>query len=133
MKDEYFAITKDIKITIKPEFLSGKDDGGEPLFIWAYHVKIHNYRNESVQLINRYWKIIDEAGKIEEVSGEGVVGNKPLIESKKSFEYSSGVHLKKPSGIMRGQYRMQKANGDIFDVEIPAFSLDIPSAKITVN
>lgn len=86
-----------------------------------------------MKLINRYWKIIDEKGIIQEVNGEGVVGEKPVILPNNSFQYESGVHLRHPSGIMTGYYQMQKNNGEIFDVKIPTFSLDVPSIKPVIN
>jgi ApaG protein len=84
-------------------------------------------------LVNRHWRIIDEQGLTQEVDGEGVVGEQPQIISGNAFQYSSGVHLRHPSGIMSGHYQMQKENGEMFEAKIPAFSLDVPSIKTVIN
>jgi ApaG protein len=84
-------------------------------------------------LIAVYWKIIDEKGTKQEIEGEGVVGEKPIIEPNSFFQYTSGTHLSYPSGIMTGHYGIKKDDGAIFNVKIPAFSLDVPSLKRTTN
>jgi ApaG protein len=91
-----------------------------------------------VKLVNRYWRIIDEKGIVQEVNGEGVIGEQPIIAANGSYQYSSGVHLRYPSGIMTGQYKMQKIGlvepqDQSFDVKIPTFSLDVPGAKTVIN
>jgi ApaG protein len=129
----YSAVTQNIHITVWPEFIDSKSSIIGDLFIWAYHVRIDNKSPESVKLISRYWRIIDERGSIQEVSGEGVIGEQPTILAGGSYQYSSGVHLRYPSGIMTGQYQMQKNSLEIFDVKIPPFSLDVPSIKSVIN
>jgi ApaG protein len=129
----YTATTDDIQITVWPEFVDSKSSVVGDLFIWAYHVRIDNKTSASVKLINRYWRIIDEKGIVQEVNGEGVIGEQPLIAVNSFYQYSSGVHLRYPSGIMNGKYQMQKENGEIFDVAIPTFSLDVPSSQSVVN
>lgn len=129
----YTITTGDIQITVWPEFVDRKSGTFGELFIWAYHVRIDNKTSATVKLINRYWRIIDEKGILQEVSGEGVVGEQPLIAANNFYQYSSGVHLQYPSGIMSGKYQMQKENGEIFDVVIPTFSLDVPSSKSVIN
>lgn len=130
----YIATTENIQITVWPEFIDSKSSAMGDLFIWAYHVRIDNKSFDSVKLINRYWRIIDEKGIVQEVNGEGVVGEQPIIAPNSSYQYSSGVHLRYPSGIMAGQYQMKKIeNGEVFDVKIPTFSLDVPSVKSVIN
>ena len=133
----YVAITNDIQITIWPEFIDSKSSPIGNLFIWAYHVRIDNKSSETVQLLNRYWRIIDENGAVQEVRGDGVIGEQPIILPDDSYQYSSGVHLRHPSGIMKGTYEMQKIlegnKEKIFEVKIPTFSLDVPSIKSIVN
>lgn len=130
----YSNITNDIEVTVWPEFLDSKSSVSGDLFVWAYHVRIDNKGLESVQLLSRYWRIIDEKGVVQEVNGEGVVGEQPIIASGGAYQYSSGVHLRYPSGIMTGKYQMQKTeNSAAFDITIPAFSLDVPSIKNVVN
>ena len=129
----YVAETNDIRITVWPEFIDSKTSIIGDLFIWAYHVRIDNHNIENIKLLNRYWRIIDEKGIVQEVSGEGVIGEQPLIAPSKSYQYSSGVHLRYPSGIMMGHYQMCKDDGKILDVKIPTFSLDVPSVKGVIN
>lgn len=131
--NSYSATTNDIEITVWPEFVDSQISSLGNLFIWSYHVRIDNRSSESVKLINRHWRIIDEQGTTQEVDGAGVVGEQPQIIAGSAFQYSSGVHLRHPSGIMSGHYQLQKDNGDVFDAKIPAFSLDVPNLKSIVN
>ncbi len=132
-KAEYRLNTKNIEVTVKPEYIDSQISNGEGLFIWTYHITIKNKSNESIQLINRYWKIIDENGEIQEVSGIGAVGEQPILEPNENFKYSSAIHLKNPSGIMRGYYGMKKADGKIIKISIPAFSLDVPNITKVIH
>ncbi len=129
----YSETTENIQITVWPEFIDSKTSGSGDIFIWAYHVRIENHSSESVKLMNRYWRIIDEKGITQEVKGEGVVGEKPTIEAGSFYQYSSGTHLRYGSGIMMGHYQMQKASGEIFNAKVPTFSLDIPDIKALIN
>ena len=78
-------------------------------------------------------KITDAKGRVEEVRGPGVVGETPLLKPGESFTYTSGCPLNEPSGVMVGHYGMVDTDGDAFEVEIPAFSLDSPEGQRTVN
>ena len=102
-------------------------------FVWAYQVKIENHGPATVQLQERYWRITDANGLVQEVRGSGVVGEQPILEPGETFEYTSGTPLNTPSGIMVGSYSMQTNQGDQFDVDIPAFSLDSPHQIINLN
>ena len=133
ISNPYIATTHNINVTVWPEFIDSNSSLLGNLFIWAYHVRIDNKSAESIKLLNRYWRIVDEKGVIQEVTGEGVIGEQPTILSNSSYQYSSGVHLRHPSGIMSGKYEMQKNDGKIFEVEIPPFSLDVPSLKSVIN
>jgi ApaG protein len=126
------SISNGIKITVLPEFIVNQGTDLGDLYIWSYKINIKNQRELPVKLLNRHWKIIDQNGHIQEVDGEGVVGKCPEINQGESFEYSSGVHLSCPSGIMSGHYEMRDENG-VFKVEIPAFSLDAPSLNQVIN
>jgi ApaG protein len=130
----YVATTSNIEVSVWPEFIDRKTSQLGDLFIWAYHIRIKNKSLEDVKLLSRYWRIIDECGNVQEIEGEGVVGEKPLIVANGSYQYSSGLHLKYPSGIMSGKYRLEKIiNKEIFEIKIPNFSLDIPSSKTVLN
>ncbi len=130
----YSASTENIEVSVWPEFLDSKSSVIGDLFVWAYHVRIDNRSDKSVQLISRYWRIIDEQGVVQEVKGDGVIGEQPTIAPGGSYQYSSGVHLRYPSGIMNGRYEMKNISDQKnFEVEIPTFSLDVPTIKGVVN
>lgn len=122
----YEKTTNDITIQVTPNFLPDQSRPEEEHYVWAYHVRIENNGNEIVQLISRYWKIIDGNGDTHEVEGEGVIGKQPTLAPGESFEYTSGTPLGTPGGIMTGTYRMNSVHGQSFTVDIPAFSLDSP-------
>ena len=122
----YSAITRSIRVSVKPVFLDEQSSPSEEHYVWAYQVRIENDGSETVQLINRHWHITDEMGRIQEVRGAGVVGEQPTLQPGESFEYTSGTPLDSPSGIMVGSYEMETATGERFDVAVPAFSLDSP-------
>ena len=96
-------------------------------------MRIENQSNDRVQLINRYWRITDALGRVQEVRGAGVVGEQPVLEPGEAFAYTSGVPLSTPSGIMVGCYEMEGREGERFDVAIPAFSLDSPFEDARVH
>ncbi len=82
---------------------------------------------------NRYWRITDSLGRVQEVRGAGVVGEQPILHPGEAFEYTSGTPLKTPSGIMVGTYQMESTGGERFEIAIPAFSLDSPHQAIRLN
>jgi len=86
-----------------------------------------------VQLKTRHWRITDALGRLQEVKGAGVVGEEPVLEPGQSFEYTSGVPLPTPSGFMVGTYGMVSAQGESFDIDVPAFSLDAPDVERVIN
>ncbi len=121
------AITRDITVEVTPYFIEDQSDANLPRYVWAYHVQIHNHSQMTVQLINRHWKITDGRGRLEEVKGDGVVGQQPTLVPGESYHYTSGCPLSTPSGIMEGEYGMRNLlNGEDFPIKIPAFSLDCP-------
>lgn len=129
----YTAITRDIQITVMPQFVAERSEPDEGQFFWTYTIEITNLGRETVQLTARHWIITDGNGSSEEVQGPGVVGEQPVIPPGESFRYTSGCPLTTPSGIMVGTYRMLDQAGQPFDVDIPAFSLDSPFAKRVLN
>ena len=129
----YERITRGIKVIVRPQYLEGQSKPDEDHFVWAYTITVENHGRETVTLKTRYWKITDATGKVQEVRGAGVVGETPTLKPGDSFTYTSGCPLKTPSGFMVGAYQMQLANGEFFNVEIPAFSLDSPHEKHAIN
>ena len=129
----YSAITRQIRVTVEPVWLEDQSSPAENRFVWAYQVRIENLGGETVQLRSRHWRITDARGSVEEVRGPGVIGKQPVIAPGDSFEYTSGAPLTTPSGFMGGTYRMTSASGEVFDIEIPTFSLDSPYLRQTIN
>ena len=129
----YSKKTNKINITVSPYFLDDQSEPEDQHFVWAYQVTIDNQSNEKVQLKNRYWKIIDSNGSEQEVRGEGVVGEQPILNPGEKFEYTSGTPLSTPSGFMGGRYEMETNKGKKFDAIIPQFSLDSPFVKNNLN
>ena len=122
----YSCTTRGITILVSPQYLKTQSKPEESYFVWAYSIQIRNDSNEVVTLKTRYWKITDAAGRIQEVRGQGVVGEQPTLAPGETFEYTSGAPLTTPSGFMAGSYQMETGDGEPFNVEIPAFSLDAP-------
>ncbi len=132
-KGFYSKVTRDVRVTVRPAFLSEQSSPSESHYVWAYHVTIENQGEETVQLLNRCWYITNANGETRTVKGPGVVGEQPVLESGEAFEYTSGAPLRTPSGFMRGSYEMATSDGGRFDAEIPAFSLDSPFAPKSIN
>jgi len=129
----YSATTHDVRVTVRPEFSPERSAPDEGRYFWTYTIEITNMGAREVQLTHRHWRITDAHGRLEEVRGPGVVGEQPWLKPGESFRYTSGCPLTTPSGIMAGDYRMAGPAGQIFEVEIPAFSLDSPYARRTLN
>lgn len=129
----YQATTRAIQVTVTPAYQEEQSSPGENRYVWAYHIRIENHGTETVQLLNRYWHITDSLGHVEEVRGPGVVGEQPVLRPGEAYEYTSGCPLSTPSGIMLGSYEMQSTDGNQFQVEIPAFSLDSPHQPVHLN
>ena len=129
----YTEVTKNIRVSVKTNFLSDQSDTENSLWVWSYHILIENNGNDKVQLIDRYWKITDATGIIKEVKGSGVIGEQPTIKPGEFFEYTSGTPLNKSSGFMSGNYRVINENNESFFIDVPIFSLDIPSVQKILN
>ncbi len=122
----YTKITHQISVTVEPIFLEDQSLSSESHYVWAYQIWIENQGAEMVQLLSRTWRITDANGLIQEIKGEGVVGEKPWITPGTTFHYTSGTPLSTPSGVMEGIFHMKTKAGKPIDVVIPAFSLDSP-------
>jgi ApaG protein len=129
----YSAVTRDIEITVLPEFVPERSDADEGHYFWAYTVEIANQGTSTVQVTARHWKITDANGRLEEVKGAGVVGEQPVLKPGETFRYTSGCPLGTSSGIMTGTYRIVDESGEVFEVEIPTFSLDSPFTRRVLN
>lgn len=117
------AVTRGIAVRVAVTFLAEQSDPAADRWFWSYHVRIENGSEIAVQLLSRSWRITDGRGAVHEVTGEGVVGEMPLIAPGASFDYVSGCPLDTPTGSMSGSYRMVDADGGAFEVTIPRFQL----------
>jgi ApaG protein len=129
----YEAVTRGIRIRVTPQYLEDESAPDEGRYFWAYTIDIANEGRETVQLRSRHWRITDADGRTEEVRGPGVVGQTPVLPPGTSFRYTSGCPLPTPSGIMVGSYQMTTEGGELFNAAIPAFSLDSPHARRSLN
>jgi ApaG protein len=129
----YEAVTQGIRVRVTPQYLEEESSPHDNRYVWAYTVNIVNEGSETVQLRSRHWRITDASGHTEEVRGQGVVRQTPVIEPGRSFRYTSSCPLTTPSGIMMGTYQMTTDAGRRIDVAIPAFSLDSPHSKPRLN
>src|SRR3546814_2474541 len=104
----YTQPTRSVTITVRPEYLEDQSKPDENHYVWAYHIRIQNQGQQIVQLLTRYWKIVDCAGRTQEVRGPGVVGEQPVLRPGESFEYSSGTrseeHTSELQSLMRISY-----------------------------
>jgi len=121
------AVTRDIVVRVSVAFLPEQSDPDRGRWFWAYHVRIENKGDTPAQLLTRRWLITDGRGAQHRVEGEGVVGEQPVVQPGKSFDYVSGCPLATPTGAMEGSYQMLDADGLGFDVAIPRFGLIAPA------
>jgi ApaG protein len=121
------AVTHDIHISVQPEYIPEQSNPSSSYFFFSYSVRIHNSSRRTVQLISRHWVIKDAFGKVEEVTGSGVIGVQPVLKPGQTFNYSSFCPLGTPTGYMKGAYTMVDADGEQLVVQIPQFTLCEPN------
>jgi ApaG protein len=121
------ATTGSITVRVSVSYLPEQSEPGKGRWFWAYHIRIENGGETRVKLVSREWAIKDGRGSLHEVKGEGVVGEKPVIEPGQSFDYVSGCPLSTPTGSMEGRYFMVASDGSTFAVDIPRFPLVAPA------
>lgn len=119
----YEATTDEVTVTVRPVFLDQPSDFMNGRFVFGYLIRIANDGHEEVQLLRRHWYIGDGSGRVREVEGEGVIGEKPVIHPGEHHEYSSYCVLNSFEGWMEGNYLMQRPHGARFRVAIPRFDL----------
>ena len=130
---QYELETRRIRVSVRPAYLHDQSDPEDDRYVWSYTVTIENLGAEPVQLLSRYWNIIDGQGRVQEVRGAGVVGAQPVIAPGESFQYTSGCPLETASGTMSGRYQMMSASGESFEAEIPAFLLESPYERRQIH
>lgn len=124
MAGAYASTTREIKVTVKAFYLEEQSSPDDSRYVFAYQIRIENLGQATVQLRTRHWRITDGNGHTEEVHGDGVVGEQPVLAPGDSFQYTSGTPLATESGFMVGSYEMVATDGERFEVAIPAFALD---------
>ncbi len=116
----------DIRIQVATRYVDEQSEPEMDRYVFAYTITISNNGGVAAKLISRHWIITDANGKVQEVSGDGVVGEQPHLQPGEEFQYSSGAVLETPVGAMQGLYRMETDNGVNFDAPIAAFTLAVP-------
>jgi ApaG protein len=121
------ATTDGVTVRVSVSYLSDQSEPRRGRWFWAYHIRIENERDTTVQLLTRHWVITDGRGARHSVEGEGVVGEQPVIAPGASFDYVSGCPLATPTGSMQGSYRMIGEDGALLEIMIPPFTLIAPA------
>jgi ApaG protein len=115
-----------IDVEVETRFVPDQSQPTDNRYVFAYTITLRNASETGAQLLTRHWVITDANGKVEEVRGEGVVGEQPWMRPGDSFEYTSGAVIETSVGTMEGSYRMVADDGTTFETPIPAFVLSIP-------
>ena len=126
----YHRITEGVRITVRPRYVA---EQSRPLLahhVFAYHVRLENVGDRAARLLSRRWLIQDRDGDDSEVTGEGVVGEQPLLAPGGVYEYRSFCVLKSAQGSMAGHYTMERPDGQLFDAVIPRFELDAEESRM---
>jgi ApaG protein len=118
----------EFSVSVRPKYLADHSNPDEQHYVFAYTVTIRNTGERTAKLVSRHWIITDGNNVVEEVRGEGVVGEQPVLAPGESFEYTSGCPLSTPVGSMRGSYQFLAEDGTTFDAVIPEFVLSTPRA-----
>ena len=115
-----------IQVQVSTEYVPDQSSAEAGRYVFAYHVTKENHGKLPAQLLSRHWIITDGNQQVQEVRGEGVIGEKPTIMPGEAYQYSSGTVLQTPVGSMQGSYQMIDATGLKFDADIPVFTLATP-------
>ena len=115
-----------INVSVRPAYVSSQSDPEHDRYVFAYTVTIRNTGSVAAKLLTRHWIITNGNHEVQEVRGEGVIGEQPHLEPGEAFEYTSGAVLETPVGTMKGSYQMVADDGTPFDADIPQFTLSVP-------
>jgi ApaG protein len=127
------AVTDGIRVRVQSHYLPEQSSPKDDRFVFAYTITISNESTYTAQLRTRHWIITDAHGSVEEVKGDGVVGEQPRLSPGQSFQYTSGCVLTTPIGTMQGSYRFWRDDGSYFDAAIAPFSLASPVRNEDLN
>lgn len=119
-------MSQNINVDVDTLYIESESSPANSQYVFAYTITITNDGTEAAKLMTRHWVITDANGHVEEVHGDGVVGEQPYLKPGEGFQYTSGAVLKTPVGTMSGSYKMVTDNGSNFDAEIPEFILSSP-------
>ncbi|GEM_PF-235215 len=125
---EYREVTDNVEITVTPSYILERSAPENDYYFFAYNVTIRNLGDEPLKLINRHWNIRDGQKRERYVNGEGVVGQRPLIEAEGEFNYQSFCPLSTPTGNMRGKFEFEDPTGHRFWIPIPLFFFRTPDS-----
>jgi ApaG protein len=123
---ELTSVRHRISIDVETTYLDDQSEPREQRYVFAYTITIRNEGEVPAKLLTRHWIITDANGRVQEVRGDGVVGEQPYLKPGQGFRYSSGAVLETPVGTMQGSYQMIADDGAQFDAPIPAFRLAMP-------
>ena len=115
-----------IEVSARVTYVPDQSDAENGRYVFAYTITIRNTGSVAAQLVSRHWIITDADDHVQEVKGQGVIGEQPRLRPDESFEYTSGTAIATPVGTMRGSYQMIADDGVQFDAEIPEFTLAVP-------
>ena len=123
---ETAEVANRIRVDVATSYVEDQSNPTEGRFVFSYTITIRNEGQVAARLMTRHWIITDANGKVQEVQGEGVVGEQPYLKPGQGFRYSSGAILETPVGSMQGSYRMVADGGEVFDAPIAPFTLAMP-------
>jgi ApaG protein len=115
-----------IRVVVDTSYLEEQSNPKDHRYVFSYTITIRNEGSVAARVMARHWVITDSNGKVQEVRGEGVVGEKPHLKPGQGFRYSSGAVLETPVGVMQGEYQMVTDDGEEFDAPVAAFRLAMP-------
>jgi ApaG protein len=116
-------------VEVQPQYLPEQSNPEENVYVFAYTITVINRGEVAAQLISRTWNVNDANGHTERVRGLGVVGQQPFLQPGQAFEYTSGTHLRTPTGTMHGSFFCVAEDGEKFDADVPMFVLDALSGN----
>ena len=116
-----------IHVEVMPAYIKEQSDPVNNHYVFSYTVTIRNEGEQPAKLLTRHWVITDGDGQVQEVRGDGVIGEQPHLKPGEGFQYTSGTFMNTPVGTMQGSYQMVADDGEKFDAEIPSFTLSVPN------
>ena len=125
----YAETTRGITVRVSVSYLPEQSEPERGRWFWAYHIRLENEGEMTVQLLTRHWTIADGRGALYRREGKGVVGEEPVIRPGSAYDYVSGCPLSTPTGWMEGSYQMLDSAGGTIEVRIPRFALQAPAVS----